>query len=406
MAVDADQVAGEQHPLGGKPDDRVAGGVGRAELDRDGYPRSRSPVKVSVGGVSSRVGTSAAIRRARSFRLVVLELGQVGLHLLLHPGHPSGADLADRLRGLLGGEDREVGERLRAAVVVEVGVRDEQALDATDVGAKLAAGRGHEAAVDRERAGDPGVADRRRRCRARRPPSSSASAARSGSSERLLQRPHITLERRRAFLGDLDRARADDDSVDELGGGAGVLGRRDPEAGVERLLGGAARALDEAGERGGEVAARAGRPGQRDEVEPAVGLLGGERDPLVGRGRRDELDAAQLGPVAGGEVGDDQALGARWPVRPPRTGPSRTPRGSRSRSSARAAPARGRASRPGTRGRRASASRRQAPSRRRGGSPGRRRADRRTGSRSRRGRRRPPPPRRRGRACRRRPSGR
>ena len=76
------------------------------------------------------------------------------------------------------------------------------------------------------------------------------------------------------------------------------------------MLGGAARALDEAGERGGEVAARAGRPGQRDEVEPAVRLLGGEGDALVGRGRRDELDPAELRPVAGGEVGDDQALGA------------------------------------------------------------------------------------------------
>ena len=38
----ADQVAGEQHALGGKPDDRVAGGVGGTELDRDGVRRGRA----------------------------------------------------------------------------------------------------------------------------------------------------------------------------------------------------------------------------------------------------------------------------------------------------------------------------------------------------------------------------
>ena len=42
VAVHADQVAGEQHALGREPDDRVAGGVRGAELDRDGVRRGRA----------------------------------------------------------------------------------------------------------------------------------------------------------------------------------------------------------------------------------------------------------------------------------------------------------------------------------------------------------------------------
>jgi hypothetical protein len=44
--------------------------------------------------------------------------------------------------------------------VVEVGVRDEQPLDRPGLRAQLASGRGDEAAVDDECAGDAGVADR------------------------------------------------------------------------------------------------------------------------------------------------------------------------------------------------------------------------------------------------------
>src|SRR5205823_1359564 len=43
----------------------------------------------------------------------------------------------------------------------------------------------------------------------------------------------VGAERVRPLLGDLDRARADDDAVGELGGRTRVLRGRDPEAGVE-----------------------------------------------------------------------------------------------------------------------------------------------------------------------------
>ena len=70
-----------------------------------------------------------------------------------------------------------------------------------------------------------------------------ASRGRRGASRR-------TREGVGALLGDLDGARADDDAVGELGGRGRVLGRRDAEAGVERHVRDAPRALDEAGELG------------------------------------------------------------------------------------------------------------------------------------------------------------
>ena len=86
-----------------------------------------------------------------------------------------------------------------------------------------------------------------------------------------------------------------------------MLGRRDAEAGVERDVGERPRPLDEAGEGGGDLGAGAGRPGQRDEVEPAVGVRGAERDPLVGRGGGDELDPRHVVVLLDREVDDDRA---------------------------------------------------------------------------------------------------
>ena len=70
---------------------------------------------------------------------------------------------------------------------------------------------------------------------------------------------HVVAQRGRAFLGDLDRAGADGDAVGELGRGAGVLGRRDAEARVERHV--------------GEARARSTRPasaGERSSRAPVV----------------------------------------------------------------------------------------------------------------------------------------
>ena len=57
----------------------------------------------------------------------------------------------------------------------------------------------------------------------------------------------------------------------------------------------------------GEVIAGPGRPGESDEVEPAVRLFGGQLQSLVGGSRCNELDAAQVGALVRREVGDDQA---------------------------------------------------------------------------------------------------
>ena len=187
-----------------------------------------------------------------------------------------------------------------------------------------------------------------------------------------------------------------------------MLGRRDPEAGVERQLGDA-RAPARRGRRApGESAARAPVvPGDRDEVEPAVGALGRERDPLVGRGRATSWTRAELGLLA--RRGGRRRSGSSRPppARRPRTAPSRRPRGATRTSSARAACRRApRASRPGLEARVGAHARRERALGRRGGSPARRRAGRRTGSRARSGRRRPRPPPRRARASPARPSGR
>src|SRR5439155_26628129 len=90
--------------------------------------------------------------------------------------------------------------------------------------------------------------------------------AASAPVDRLAQRPHIRLEGSRPLLGDLDRARADDDAVRELGRGARVLRGGDPEARIERDGDEPACALDERRERGGELRSGAGRAGDRDEV--------------------------------------------------------------------------------------------------------------------------------------------
>ena len=73
--------------------------------------------------------------------------------------------------------------------------------------------------------------------------------------ERLAKAADVGAQGVRAFLGDLDGARADDDAVGEIGRGARLLRRRDPEACVERLVRRRARTLGEAGERGGDAVA-------------------------------------------------------------------------------------------------------------------------------------------------------
>ena len=90
-----------------------------------------------------------------------------------------------------------------------------------------------------------------------------------------------------------------------------MLGRRDAEAGVERYACQGAGAGCKARERGRQLGPRARRPRQRHEIEPSVRLARGERDALVRRCGRDELDALQLGPRPCGGVGDDEARCSR-----------------------------------------------------------------------------------------------
>ena len=91
------------------------------------------------------------------------------------------------------------------------------------------------------------------------------------------QRGDIGAQRVRAVLGREQCAGADDDSVRELGGRAGVLGRRDAEARVERDGGRGAGAVDEAGERGERLSRAPVVPGDGDEVQPPVRLLAASR---------------------------------------------------------------------------------------------------------------------------------
>src|SRR5262245_54422952 len=130
---------------------------------------------------------------------------------------------------------------------------------------------------------------------------------RDGCVDGAPERADVVAERDRALLGYLDRPRADDDAVGERRGRLRVLRRGDPEAGVERGVGQCPSPGDEAREGRGEAFAGPGRPGERDEVEPAVGLVGRQLQPLVGGSRCNELDAPQVGALAGGQVGDDQA---------------------------------------------------------------------------------------------------
>ena len=155
------------------------------------------------------------------------------------------------------------------------------------------------------------------------------------------------------------------DAVRERRRRGGLLRRRDAEPRVERhAVSERPSPRHEPRERRRQLGPGAGRAGQRDEVEPAVGRRRGERDPLVGRCRRDEVDAPELGPLAGRDVGDDQAGRAAQPRRLSRTAPSRTPRGGLRTSSARWAwHRRGHGSRRGSPGTAPSASPARAPAR-------------------------------------------
>ena len=124
------------------------------------------------------------------------------------------------------------------------------------------------------------------------------------------RRADVAAERSRAVFGDLERAGADDDPIRQLGCRTGVLRGRDAEARIERHAGrGRAGARREVAEGAGEALARSGRAGDRDEVEPAVRLAGGEANPLVRRSGCDELDAADLRLLSRRKVGDDHARG-------------------------------------------------------------------------------------------------
>ena len=200
----------------------------RAALDRD----RAAEVALAREGLGRRSQLEARYLRDDPAALLALPLRSalrlelvevVAICSRMPATRPRG--LADRLRRLLGGEDRDVGEGLRTAVVVEVGVCDEEALELTCSRAEVAAGGGREAAVDDE--------GRRRSPRSRPPrpsrsrprPTRPARPARSGSGrrsrvQRRPERPDVLLERVRAVLGDQHRARADDDAVGELGGGS------------------------------------------------------------------------------------------------------------------------------------------------------------------------------------------
>ena len=179
------------------------------------------------------------------------------------------------------------------------------------------------------------------------------SAQQSGSqaSSASAERGDVLAEGGRALLGDLDRSRADDDPVRQLRGAAGLLGRRDPEAGVQRdASGNGAGTGGEAAERGGDLGARARRPGHAHEVEPTVGLLA-RRGGAARRsrsGRRAGSGGARAGRLRAGRR--RSCCSHRRPARPRRSAPSRRPRAARSRSSARAAPRRARAPQRGIRG--------------------------------------------------------
>ena len=357
VRADADEVPGEEHAVAGQPHDRVARRVGGTALDR------RSAPELALAGERLRrerelqardLGDdSAALLALPLGRVLFLQFGQVRLHLLLHAGDAAGPGLGDRRRGRLRRQDRDVRKRLRAAVVVEVGVGDEQPLgrggELLRRGAQVSRCPGREAAVDDEGAaaevGDARVADAGAGvdgdgCPGTRCDLLEAVVVGDHASIPSLSELTYASSAARAFLCDLDCARADDDAVGQRGCGPGMLGRRDPETGVEgRSVTRRARSTRtaRAGERSDR---RARRPGEGDEIEPAVGLGRGEGEALLGRGRGDQLDTPELGPFSGGQVGDDHARRPRRSGHRPRSAPSRTPRAGTSTSSVRAAPRR------------------------------------------------------------------
>ena len=171
VRADADQVAGEEHAVAGQPHDRVARRVGGTALDR-----RRAP-ELALAGERLRRGRELQARDLGDdpAALLALPLGcvlflqfcEVRRHLLLHAGDAAGPGLGDRRRGRPRGQNRDVRECLRAAVMVEVGVGDEEPLDRAGElsrsGAQVSRRPGREAAVDDEGAafevGDAGVAD-------------------------------------------------------------------------------------------------------------------------------------------------------------------------------------------------------------------------------------------------------
>ena len=67
----------------------------------------------------------------------------------------------------------------------------------------------------------------------------------SENIESLAETSYELPERRRAVFDDLERSRADDDAVDELGGSVRVLRRGDAEAGIQGDISEAAGPIDE-----------------------------------------------------------------------------------------------------------------------------------------------------------------
>ena len=228
----------------------------RRTRSRRRRPRSRSPVKVSVGGASSSAARRRRSPRACSAPTRGARAREVVSICFFSRGRGRGR-LADRLavdsEARIGRSRERLCRRRSGRSRRAVTERASSTFPACAGAPRPAAGMNPQS-ID-ERAGDRRRSRRRRRSRARPPPRRSGSRRCSKRScvERLPQRTDITLERRRALLGDLDRARADDDRRRRARRPRRVLRRRDAEAGVERLLGRAARALDEAGERGGEV---------------------------------------------------------------------------------------------------------------------------------------------------------
>ena len=176
---------------------------------------------------------------------------------------------------------------------------------------------------------------RRRRpsCRRR-----STSRSRSCRVDRVAQAAHVVAQRGRPFLRDLHGARADDDAVREPRHRRGVRGRRDAEARVERQVGqGRASARRGRRARGRPPSARAGRARERRR-----GTASRRCPRCRPRCARRSRSARRAGSAAPRDAPRRAGRRRSRPSRPPRacrrgSGRSRTPPGSRRRSSARAA---------------------------------------------------------------------